>query len=232
MSQHRDIAYANCKNCQMLFRRSEALRARNRLLVRQLQEERALRARAEQRVAELEQARRPTASNSSLPPSANPWGAKPPVKKKPTGRRPGGQIGHAGVSRKLLAVERMHRVVAHRPPLCRQCQRPLKASPQDRLIGRHQVAELPAVAVELTEHQSYACRCESCGSITRGRIPDEIAASSSGPRLTAAIGLLAGRVKGSKRDVAAVLGEVLGSPVALGSVAGREAELGQALEGP
>jgi len=214
------------------------LLSRNQHLVRQLQKEGALRARAEQRVAELErellQTRRmTTASNSSLPPSANPIGAKPPVVKKPTGRRPGGQVGHAGKSRTLLSEAQVDQFIEHRPGICRDCQQPIASDAAGDVVGRHQVAELPPVAVEITEHRALACRCEHCGGLSRGSIPADVQASVTGPRLCAAIGLLGASMKGSKRAIAMVLQEVLGCPMfALGSVSAREAELSDALAGP
>jgi transposase len=55
-----------------------------------------------QRVAELEAKLRElqsrlgqNATNSSIPPSANPFQAPPPVVNKPTGHKPGGQPGHS-----------------------------------------------------------------------------------------------------------------------------------------
>jgi transposase len=221
-----------CDNCRLLRRRLHGLQARNRALVQSEQKARALLARAEDRIRELEQIRRPTASNSSIAPSSNPIGAKPPVVKKPTGRKPGGQIGHAGKGRVLLAVEKMNQVVRHRPKLCEHCQTLLEAGCVEQLVGRHQVAELPVQAVTLTEHQSYACRCGNCGKLTRELIPAEIAVSATGPRLTAAIGLLGAWVKGSRRAVAEVVGQTLGCPIALGSIITREAELTDALAQP
>ena len=197
-----------------------------------------MRARAEQRVVELERelqgarAPRPTASNSSLPPSANPIGAKPPVIKKPTGRKPGGQIGHKGKSRTLLPVEQVNHLVAHRPVVCAECQQAIAPGASGEVVGRHQVAELPPTAVEITEHQALACRCGRCGHVSRGLIPDEVRASVTGPRLSAAIGLLGASMKGSRRAIAQMLREVLGCPMALGSVCAREKELCRALAGP
>jgi transposase len=225
-----------CPSCNQLRRQLKALRFRNQHLLRRAQRAEALLARARQELAELEKCppRRPpaTASNSSLPPSANPPGAPRPTVKKPTGRKPGAQLGHAGTSRVLLPVERMNQVIAHRPAVCRHCQAELDAQAPARLVGRHQVAELPEVAVKLSEHQSFACRCGRCGKETRGMIPAEIVASTTGPRLCATIGLLGAWVKGSRRAIAEVVAEVLGCPIALGSISAREAELCDALAEP
>jgi transposase len=221
----------------MFRRRMAGMLSRNRHLVRQLKKEGALRARAEQRVAELEQELlqkrgTATASNSSLPPSANPIGAKPPVVKKPTGRRPGGQIGHAGKTRTLLPEAQVDHVIEHRPGVCRDCQQAIAGDAPGEVVGRHQVAELPPVAVEITEHRALACRCAHCGGLSRGTIPSDVQASVTGPRLCAAIGLLGASMKGSKRAIAMMLQEVLSCPLALGSVSAREAELSDALAGP
>ena len=68
--------------------------------------------------------------------------------------------------------------------------------------------------------------------MSRGLIPDEVRASVTVARLSAAIGLLGASMKGSRRAIAQVLREVLGCPMALGSVCAREKELCRALAGP
>jgi transposase len=215
----------------MLRRKVAAVQARNRHLEGQLKRERAMLARATQQLLELQQAKRPTASNSSVAPSANPIGAKPPVTKEPTGRKRGAQLGHKGKSRTLLPVEQVDQVIEHRPAVCTHCQGAIAPDAPGQVVGRHQVAELPKAAVLVQEHQSLACRCADCGAVTRGVIPTEIAISNTGARLTAAIAILCAAVKGSKRDVAMLLSDVLSSPIALGSVCGREREVGDALAG-
>ena len=218
------------------------MRARVRHLERALKKEGAMRARAEQRGIELERELRArqgratvgaTASNSSLPPSANPIGARPPVVKRPTGRKPGGQHGHKGTSRTLLPPEQVNEAIEHRPTACVDCQHAFAVDVAGEVVGRHQVAELPPVAVVITEHRALACRCAACGSLSRGTIPTGVRASVCGPRLSAAIGLLGASMKGSKRAIAMMLREVLGCPTfALGSVSAREAELSDALARP
>jgi transposase len=228
-----------CFSCRRLGKQLESLRkqkaallARNRWLTRQYQKEQALRLAAESRIRELQQTQRPTACNSSLPPSANPIGAKPPVLKKPTGRKRGAQIGHGGKSRKLLPIHKVNEFVTHRPEVCGHCQAPLDPKTPGEVVGRHQVAELPQQPVLITEHQSLACRCGRCGKLCRGKIPPEVSASCTGPRLSALIGLLSARLKGSRRDIAWMLEQMLGCPIALGSVCAREKELSEALAGP
>jgi transposase len=68
-------------------------------------------ARLEQTVRDLQTRLGQNASNSSLPPSANPPHAPRPVVKKPTGRTTGGQLGHPGQSRLRLPPSRVRHVV-------------------------------------------------------------------------------------------------------------------------
>lgn len=218
-----------CKRCG-------DLEIRNRSLLRQLREtrarlhkEQALRAAAEQRLADLEERLRVNSTNSSLPPSANPKGAPRPAGKKPTGRRRGGQIGHEGHHRRLIPVEQVDEVVMHKPAVCQGCQGSLEDVPGE-VVGRHQVAELPPRAVVITEHQSMACRCGGCGTVSRGLIPESVRQSAAGPRLAGAIGLFSGFVHGSRRAIREVVAEVLGCPIGLGSISAREQELSDALE--
>jgi len=221
-----------CPSCLQLCRRLAVRQARINFLRLQLQKSQALLAGAQDRIRELEQSRRPTASNSSIAPSTNPIGAPKPVIKRPTGRKPGGQVGHRGVGHKLLPLEKMDQVVRHRPKICKHCLASLQENVPAELVGRHQVAELPEVCVFWTEHQSYACRCGRCGKITRGMIPADIAASATGPRLTAVIGIWSAWAKGSRRAVAEMVSQTLGCPISLGSIGDREKELSEALDRP
>jgi len=196
-----------------------------------LQREQAFRVAAEQRVKDLEERLSVNATNSSMPPSASPRWAPRPARKKPTGRKRGAQIGHKGNGRKLLEEQQVDDRIEHRPSICAHCQARLEQQPGE-LVGRHQVAELPPRAVKITEHQSFACRCGVCGMVNRATIPEQVRASSIGPRLSGAIGLLSAFVHGSRRAITGVVSEVLGCPIALGSISARERELSDALELP
>lgn len=182
-------------------------------------------------LAELRRQLNRNSGNSSTPPSANPPWAPRPVSKKPTGRKPGGQPGHEGHCRQLLPIEQVDEVVGHKPARCRHCGTEFPAM-EGQLMDRHQVTELPRRAVRVTEHQSYACRCGRCGLTTRQAIPEELTGSVVGDRLSAAIAFVSSRVHGSRRAVEDLLEEVLGAPLALGTVMAREREMTQALAQP
>jgi transposase len=210
---------------------------RNKRLHDQLRDTRARLRRVE---TQLQQAlreggpARATAINSSLPPSANPPGAPRPQTKRPTGGRPGGQLGHEGHFRKLLPPEEVDEVVEHGPPpRCRFCGATLADASGHELVGApHQVMELPERAVRVSEHRALACRCGRCGRENRGSIPAAVRSRTTGPRLSAAVAMMACHFRGSRRCVEQLLGEVLGSPLSLGSVVAREQEMSEALAGP
>src|SRR5262249_62142281 len=70
----------------------------------------------ERLVKDLQQRLGANASNSSLPPSANPPQAPAPVVKKRTGRKTGGQPGHKGHQRPRPPPERVQHTIALLPP--------------------------------------------------------------------------------------------------------------------
>jgi transposase len=183
------------------------------------------------KVRDLEQRLGQNAGNSSLPPSANPPAAPKPVRKTPTGRRAGGQRGHAPFVRVRLPAERVAQVVHHRPTHCRRCLHPLPAEPgpHDPPPTWHQVAELPAIAAVVTEHQGHTRTCPHCGTRTHAPIPAAVRGHVAGPRLTAAITYLSGARHDSKRGAEEVVETLFGVPVALGTVAAAEQEVSAAL---
>jgi transposase len=195
----------------------------------------------ERRVAELEATVRDlttrlgtTASNSSVPPSANPLGASPPVVKKKSKRRRGGQPGHPPHLRELLPPERVHDVRTFVPRQCEHCHAALPAepSPNDPEPTRFQTIELPPVVAIVTEYQGHARTCPTCGVVTRAAIPREVLAHSVGPRLTATLSYLSGCHGVSKRGVEEMAAALFDAPVSLGTVANLEQEVSAALAAP
>ena len=186
----------------------------------------------EERCRDLEARLGVNASNSSLPPSANPPGAPPPVVKKRTGRPPGGQPGHPPHLRQRLPAERLTQAIQHYyPSTCEGCQHALPgASGVDVAEPRwHQVVELPPRLVEVTEHQAHGRRCPSCGEVTWAKFPSEIHAHVFGPRLGAVMSYLSGVLHAGKRGIEEFVETVFGTPIALGSVSNLEQEMSAAL---
>lgn len=171
------------------------------------------------------------ASNSSIPPSANPPQAPPPVVKKKTGRKPGGQPGHQAHLRARLPVERLTEPTVHYvPEVCEACQHklPAKPGPDDPEPRWHQTVELPEIPVQITEYQAHARTC-SCGHVTWAKIPKEIRAHVCGPRLTATMSFLSGVLHASKRGIEEFVETVCGVPIALGTISNLEQEMSAAL---
>ena len=189
--------------------------------------------RLDARVAELEQRLNRSSRNSSLPPSADPPSAPPRPHKPGSGRERGGQLGHTGRSRPLLALERVDELIEHWPERC-TCGHRFSAAercPAGK-PARHQVAELPAIAVTVTEHRLHCLRCPACGASARAELPPEVSRGAFGPRLQAAIATLAVRNRVSRRDTAELVRELFGAQISTGSIDAILRQAGAALAEP
>jgi len=190
--------------------------------------------RLEARVAELERRLSRSSRNSSLPPSQDPPSAPPRLRRPGSGRTRGGQPGHEGSYRQLLPPEQADEVVEHWPVQCQACahvfaERELVDAAEPR---RHQVAELPPIAVRVSEHRLHAVRCPACASRTRAELPREVPFSAFGPRLQAAVVTLAVRNRVSRRDTTELARELFGVELATGSVDRVVHRAGEALAAP
>jgi transposase len=186
------------------------------------------------RIRDLEARLGQNASNSSIPPSANPPQAPPPVRKQPTGRKPGGQPGHEAHLRQRLPAERLTEPTVHCvPDMCEVCQDDLPSAPgaDDPAPRWHQVVELPAFPVQVTEYQAHGRTCANCGHVTWAKFPTEIGAHVCGPRLTATMSFMSGVLHTGKRGIEEFVETVLGVPIALGTVSNLEQEMSAALAG-
>jgi transposase len=189
-------------------------------------------AEARERLRALEARLGQNASNSSIPPSANPPQAPPPVRKPPTGRQPGGQPGHPAHLRSRLPAERLTAPVVHyHPDVCATCQHalPHRPGPDDPAPRWHQVVELPALPVQVTEYQAHGRTCPRCGQLTWAQIPDALREHVCGPRLSATLSFMSGVLHTSKRGIEEFVETVFQAPIALGTVSNREAEMSTAL---
>jgi len=190
--------------------------------------------RLEARVAELEQRLNRSSRNSSLPPSQDPPSAPPRPGKPGSGRRRGGQPGHEGRNRPLLPLEQVDELINHWPERCQACTRRFgeaeradAASPQ-----RHQIAELPPIAVRVSEHRLHRLRCPECGREARAELPAEVPRGAFGPRLQAAVATLAVRNRVSRRDTVELMRELFGVELATGTIDAIVDRAGEALAAP
>ena len=210
-----------------------ALSVQNERLQAQVEVLTARVARQDERIAQLERRLSRSSRNSSQPPSVDPPGAPPRRSKDPSGRGRGGQPGHEGKGRPLLPAWAVDEVVEHWPERC-DCGHEFAES-ERVAVGdpvRHQVEELPAITVTVTEHRAQRVRCPGCGRRRRAQLPREVAASSFGPRLQAAVATLSVRNRISRRDVVELCEQLYGSRISTGTVDAILARIADALEAP
>jgi len=187
----------------------------------------------EARVEKLERELAKSSRNSSRPPSSDPPGRPPKRSKDRSGRGRGAQPGHEGHGRELLPTSVVDQVIEHWPARCR-CGHVFADA--DRVpVGvpaRHQVEELPELAVRVIEHRRERLRCPDCGVQSMGELPGEVAQSSFGPRLQAAVAVLSVRNRVSRRDAVELCEELFGARIATGTIDQILARTGEALAEP
>lgn len=175
-------------------------------------------------VAELKALLDRNSSNSSQPPSAD----KPSDRGKrrpssPTGRKPGGQPGHRGVTRRLFPAEAVTTTVEFVPCQCAGCGKrlpdkaPVAAEPR-----RHHVGDLPPTQLQVTEYQLHGRTC-GCGHETWAELPAGVPLSNWGPGVQALAVALTGYFRLSRRRTVAFLESLLGYAPSVGSLVSFEA---------
>ncbi len=78
-------------------------------------------------------------------------------------RKPGGQLGHPGKTRKGFG--RVDRSEVLKAEICSSCGQLLEGSESIK-IDKKSVAVLVEKPIEIVEYQRHHCRCQSCGEIT------------------------------------------------------------------
>jgi transposase len=182
-------------------------------------------------VQELREQVQQTSRTSSRPPSSDPpqaLGQRP--RRGPTGRRPGGQPGHAGQARALLPGEEVDVVVPLKPERCHSCQHLLWG--EDPQPQRHQVTEIPPVRPVVTEYQLHRLVCPACGEVTCADVPAGVPLGGFGPRVQAITALCTGAYHLSKRTTQRALEDLFGVQLGLGTIANLEQATVRAVANP
>ena len=169
-------------------------------------------------IAELKRQLGASSRNSSKPPSSD--GLDKPAPKSLRGRserKPGGQPGRGG--RTLRQVERPDEVVVHEPGACTGCGGTLTGEDRPAGVLRRQVFDIPKSTVRVVEHRLLARRCV-CGTVTQAPAPAGVSAPAQyGPHAAAiAVYLVLGQHLPVART-AALLAELFGTPMSVGTVA-------------
>ena len=185
-----------------------------------------------QRVAELTERLGQNSRNSHLPPSSDPPGAAG----KGGGQRPksdrprGGQRGHRGSRRELVAADKVDDVIDLYPAECENCWAALPEQP-DPGAKRYQWIEVPPLRPYIKETRRHEVGCPCCGHKTRAAYDErEIPASPFGPRLMGIVALLTGIYHVSRRRAAKLLSDLVGVPISLGAISAVEARVSGAVE--
>ncbi|HVN34334.1 MAG TPA: DUF6444 domain-containing protein, partial [Casimicrobiaceae bacterium] len=187
-----------------------------------------------QKVAELTERLGQNSRNSHLPPSSDPPGAggKGGGQRPKSGRPRGGQRGHRGSRRELVAADRVDDVVDLYPAECENCWAALPEQP-DPDAKRYQWIEVPPLQPYIKETRRHEVTCPCCGHKTRAPYDEqEIPASPFGPRLMSMVALLTGVYHVSRRSAAKLLSDLVGVPISLGAVSAVEARVSEAVEPP
>ena len=232
---------------EQLHRENERLQRENKELRRkvaerdkQIAEREQQIADAEQQIADLERQlalRKRNSTNSSKPPSSDGLAGEQRARgrKHKSKRKPGGQLGHPGHHRPLVPTAEVNAIEVVLPQHCKHCGRDLPQRPSKMATKgaprRHQVTEVPPVKAHITEYQFPNVVCGDCGKTTRAPLPKQIA-GHFGPQLTALIAYWTVVCRLPRRLVEAMLVDVLGIEISLGSTQKAWEEVSQAVAQP
>ncbi len=184
----------------------------------------------QKQVGQLTERLNRNSTNSSRPPSSDP----PHVKRRPplpsSGRKKGGQPGHARQQRPLVPPEQVKQTIRLMPSACRKCGQALHG--EDSHPRRHQVAEIPPVEVEVTEYRLHRLTCTACGTRTCAPLPSGVPTGAFGPRLQALLAILAGGYRLGKRPIRQLAHDLFGLSISTGMVAKLERSTAEALQRP
>ncbi len=183
-----------------------------------------------EKIAQLQR----NSQESSKPPSSdNPKGRnREDENHSKSKRKPGGQPGHKGTYRQLIPLDEVDEVIPVYPKTCGCCNKNLPKGKKANVVKepyRWQVTEIPPIKPEVTEYQCFTVKCD-CGHINKAQLPEEVAKSNFGPRLTAIIAYLAAVCHLSRRGTEGFCQTLLGIDICLGSVQKLLEEMSEAME--
>src|SRR5436309_8534778 len=227
--------------------RSEQLQRDNERLQREIEDLRRKIAERDQQIADAEKQiadlerqlalRKRNSTNSSKPPSSDGLAGeqRPRGRKHKSQRKPGGQPGHPGHHRPLIPTAEVNVLKVLLPERCQHCGRKLPQK-ADRVTTegeprRHQVTEIPEINPHTTEYPCPQVVCEHCQKTTQEPLPEEVR-GNFGPHLTALIAYWTVVCRVPRRLVEAMLADVLGLEISLGSTQKAWEEVSQAVAQP
>jgi transposase len=184
-------------------------------------------------ILELKRQLNQNSDNSSLPPSSDKFRNKPRPRPNRirSGRKKGGQPGHKGSSRSLLSADKIGAITNFYPKVCENCRETLPEKGTGKFT-RHQVVDVDPVVPVTTEYRAHQVACPNCGFKNSATLAKEFTCSSFGPRLSAIVTTLTGTYHISRRRAAALIEDLFGIQISLGSISNIEGRLSDALSEP
>jgi transposase len=156
-------------------------------------------------------------TNSHRPPSSDGVKKKRGALKRGTsGRKPGGQKGHRGITRRNVPPSEVTATIPHKPQSCEQCGTSFTEQNPSVPVERRQVREIPEIKPLVQEHIFYQTTCD-CGHPTRLPVPEWIY-SGMGENLQAHLTYFTAEAKLPRRTLRTVMADVFHVPIALGTV--------------
>lgn len=125
-----------------------------------------------ERIERLEDQLAKNSSNSGKPPSSDGYEKPAPKsRRKRSGKKSGGQVGHPGST--LRMVSKPDKVEVHPVSCCSNCHTSLKKE-QAVKTEKRQVFDLPEIRIEVTEHQVEVKICPKCKQATKASFPSGV----------------------------------------------------------
>lgn len=122
-----------------------------------------------ERIEKLEDQLAKNSRNSGKPPSSDGYEKPAPKsRRKRSGKKSGGQVGHPGSTLKMVA--KADKFEVHPVQCCASCNANLKKEKVVE-VEKRQVFDLPEVRIQVTEHQAEVKVCPKCQQRTQACFP-------------------------------------------------------------
>lgn len=174
---------------QLLKEENRVLREENAMLRALVAELLPLKTQVEElgrQVKQLESQKTKDSHNSHLPPSSDRFVKKTRSLRRPSEKKPGGQVGHEGNT--LYQVKNPDEIIVYAVSTCHSCQQDLSRVPAHH-IERRQELDIPPKRVVVREYQAEQKVCPHCQSVTCASFPEGITAPVQYSPAFAAIGV-------------------------------------------
>lgn len=171
----------------------------------------------EAKLAELENQKSKNSQNSSKPPSSDGLHKpKPKSQRTKSGKKQGGQTGHAGATLEFISTTETP--VRHSPDTCEHCLKSLLSGTVKKTERRQQI-EIETIKTHVTEHHADTIECPHCGKLTQAKFPVVVGGPVSyGPQIQAlALYLMNAQLIPYKR-VTEIFKDCLNLPISQGTL--------------